>query len=1580
MKIRSWFAAGQFASVAIGTVFLLGLVGAGVTREVPYGKVTGRITMEENGLPLPEAQVVLRPVREDFAPRGAAGDESLPRYRYARTEEDGSFSIGLVTAGHYMIEAYGRAHEMDAVPIEVVEGKAAGLTVALKPRDPYLDFYASQHVFQPDEPIAWDLHGFVKADKVKIEVFRLDFDAVVREGTMASALAPLARRDGSAKDPASLGVKVSEKDEAIIGRDVEGTFRLNLKLDRQPEGLYWVRCSGGGLSQGTYFSVTDMALVMKRAGSDVLAYVSRIDTGKAVSGVSVGYIRNRAFVPAGSTGKDGLARFRLPADAPERNMVVIGRTAKSTAFVDFYFGRRSTGDGHIYLYTDRPVYRPGDEVSYKGIARNLVGSEYRIPDPGQVAIKIYDADENLIATDTVSTNANGTFHGTFRSESEATPGIFRIEAEFGKISGEHGVMVAAYRKPNYSIKVRPEKPHYIRGEKVRMIVECEYYFGGPVGGAEIDAQIFRSPIWTYYDPDEEDSEYVDEGGYGGEWFTDAKAVTDSSGRATLEFDSRLKDEEKDSWTDVQFNVTASVADEAGAYFEGRGSVNVSGGEFGLIATPSHYVVEKGQPFDVTFETKDPGTERAVGGKSIRVVAGHELWDGRTTLWKPFAERTVVTGSDGKATLVVTPNKGGDVVVKATAEDAKGNEIKADVSVWCSSMDKSEPLSEVKEPLSIRLDKKDYDPGEKAKLMISCEEPGAQALVTVEAEKIYSARVVSLDAKTRTIELPIRPEYAPNVYVSVCYVQDKQFFRRQRRLVVDLGKKSIHAEVKADAATYRPGQTARYTIRTTDEAGRPIPAEVSLSVVDEAIYAIREDDTDLEEAFYPMRYNEVETSHSFETLYLDGGDKAPPDIEIRRKFKDTAYWNPEIRTDAAGQATVEVALPDNLTTWRATVQAVDGRTAVGEALAKVVAKKDLMVRLQTPPFYVAGDVQRLSASVTNDSGREATVQVDLTLTGAKTADKTRQSITIPEGQTKAIEWKVEAPEVGEAVYTARAWIDERTTDGVEGKVPIVARGRHERQAFAGDVGAVANLDINVHPNADRTEGGLTVSLSPNLATPLFQSLDDLIGFPYGCVEQTMSRFMPAVVVSQVVSQLGLPKPKQAAQLPKIAADGYARLARMQHYDGSWGWWEDDKGDTYMTAYVLEGIYRAAQAGYPAKGVDVERAVKWGEAKLKEQMPKADGDEFWRYRLEPDRRAYLAYAMLLQGPNATATEYLSRNDLKALRAQGLAFTALGLHRLGSGYEARRDAAVSALKSIGRSSGRTAAWETEEDWGIESTARALQALAAIEPGSALVPSAVRQIMLHRRGTFWTSTRDTAIALLAISDHLRASNAQFGDATLTIRINGKDFETLAITKDSIAEASRKVTVPMRLLHRGLNQVEIVRAGVGSCYYSAELAQTVAESNVAGFSNFEGVRIERSYHRLVQERQETGRMRLVPSREKLERFEAGELVRVVLTITTNRPMEYLQIEDPIPSNCRVVERENLDIGDDWMYWWIGLAIRDDRVSYFATDLRKGSFELGYTMRAEQPGTAAALPASVCEMYEPNLRAWTGVGRMEVVK
>ena len=163
-----------------------------------------------------------------------------------------------------------------------------------------------------------------------------------------------------------------------------------------------------------------------------------------------------------------------------------------------------------------------------------------------------------------------------------------------------------------------------------------------------------------------------------------------------------------------------------------------------------------------------------------------------------------------------------------------------------------------------------------------------------------------------------------------------------------------------------GENISYTVTTANSEGKPVSAEVSLGVVDEAIYALREDNpAALREAFFPWRYSRVQTRYSFAVQYLGDANKAEPKIAARSKFKDTAYWNPAVKTDAAGRATVSFNLPDNLTTWRATAVGRWGRQSdeIPPKSSQLRNSSSASIRRDLHQ----NDQARISAFIHNDTG-------------------------------------------------------------------------------------------------------------------------------------------------------------------------------------------------------------------------------------------------------------------------------------------------------------------------------------------------------------------------------------------------------------------------------------------------------------------------------------------------------------------------------------------------------------------------------------------------------------------------------------
>ncbi len=1572
--------------LAAGLLLALFLLAQGITREVPIGGLEGTVVMAENGKPLPNAEVILRPDKKlDYEVLQRMPAEDRPRSYAVETDANGRYRFHGVRAGDYEIDSYGEAHGIDPVKVTVAEGKPSRLDLELKPHAPFLDLYANQHVFRPDEKIELQVHGFVDADEMRIAAYKLKVEGIAAEGSLYRALSPLARltepQVASMLGEASLAAQTQAP---ITQRTFEGTFKEFFGVPALSEGLYWVVCSAGGVTKGTYFSVSRIAMITKSAGRRALCFVTDLASGEPVQGATILALKDGEMQPVTWTDGDGLARVALEAPANSSRLALVAKSGESHAMVDFWTGTQRGANGtRIAMYSDRPIYRPGDEVNFKGIVRKLDGVEYAVPSQGAVDIEVRDEDDSVITQMQRTLTPMGTFAGSFSTNRESPPGTYRITAKFGGSEGAESVWIAAYRKPEYSITVEPEKPFYIRGERARVAVDARYYFGSPVAGAKISADVYRTPDWSYVgvDPEDveefEDYEYGNGGGrYGGQWIETIKTETDENGRAILDFATDFGDAWDDR-ADSRFSVTVSVTD-GDKYFSGEGSVRVAQAAIGIAAEPSSWVADVGKPVEFRVRAFDQGDESSESGVSVKLVSGYEVWTGMESVFRPMETRTVRTGEDGIVAAQFTPNRGGSFVVRAEAADAQGRVAKAEAHCYAYS-GAVEETSGRESALSLQLDKRKYEEGETARALVRSDKPGGAVLLTIEGEDVYSARVVRMNSRSAVIPIPVTAQLRPNAFVGVCSVRSKRFESRIRRLGVDLSAKRIQVSVEADKKTCAPGSAVTYTVRTTDDAGRPLPSEVSLGVVDEAIYALAEDSTDLLRAFYPKRYNGVETDYSFEEIYLDGGDKAPTNIQIRSRFKDTAFWRASVLTDSAGTASVTVQLPDNLTEWRATVQAVSAATHVGSGTSSVRARKDLMVRLQTPAYLVQKDTQRLLAMVTNDSGREAEVNVQLEAQGIQVKGNLRQSVRVPHGSTKQVEWTLEAPLSGSATLTAKAWIASGASDGERKTIEIQPHGRMFVEAEAGEVvgaqgSASKEIRLNVRQGAAPNVGGLVVTVSPTLAGPLIQSLDDLIGYPYGCVEQTLSRFLPTVVVSKTFEEFGLPKPPVMAEAPQMAAEGLARLKKMQHADGGWGWWEWDSSNLAMTAMVLDGLLLAKDSGFEANGFMVRNAVKWVVSQMQLPLP---AEKDWRYRDELSGRIYAAYVLARFGAKEPVLRAFEKIDPSALGPYDSAQLALAYHALGGQYAGHRDAALNRAVGAAEKTAATAHWP-ERYWGHETTARCLLALATIRPSDPLIPKAVRFLMNSRTGDLWTSTRDTSYVILALNSYWRSTRELSPEGEIAVSLNGSELRRVQVSTRSLFSPDLRIELPLSALRPGANTLKLTRTGDGRSYYSAELRQTVIQDELGPLVGGPGLAVERRFRVMAAERQEDGSLRMLPGKRSVEQADRGDILRCEVTVRSQSDMHFVMVEVPVPANCRVTEREDLDEYQEWNLPWDKHVIRDDRVSFFLRRMPKGEHTFLFAFQAESPGKAHALPAVVYNMYDPSARSSSAETPFEV--
>ncbi|MGH9768662.1 MAG: alpha-2-macroglobulin family protein, partial [Blastocatellia bacterium] len=912
--------------------------------------------------------------------------------------------------------------------------------------------------------------------------------------------------------------------------------------------------------------------------------------------------------------------------------------------------------------------------------------------------------------------------------------------------------------------------------------------------------------------------------------------------------------------------------------------------------------------------------------------------------------------------------------------------------------------------SIKLipDKKSYRPGETAHVLAMLPADKAHLLVTTEMSSVMGHWRVDAGGRAVMIDVKIEEKFVPNVHLSVAYVKDGEMFEHNKSLLVPARDKFLNIEVIPDKKEYKPRDPASYTVIARNADGAPAAGvEVSLGVVDEAIYSIRPDTSgDIRRAFYGTRYNRVETR--FSTAYNFTGYSGRKKMElavnkrsyqladfknesqlvepkIRKEFKDTAFWKPDVVTGADGKATVKFDLPDNLTTWRATARAVTGDLRVGSNVTRALSRKDLILRLETPRFMTEGDTVTVSGIVHNYLDSDKATQIKLEVTGANLLDTPQQTVTIAKQGEQRIDWRITASQIGKVTLLATAKTNVES-DGVELPLPVVPQGLKQTKGAAAAIAEETSertFTLDLPGAASSQARTLRIEAAPSIAGAMFGALDYLTSFPYGCTEQTMSGFLPNVIVAQALKDVKTASIRKSSDLDNKVQRGLDRLYGLQHDDGGWGWWMNDKTDPFMTAYVVDGLTLARRAGY---GINSYRLNRGRESvkRLLDTGKLEDGKP-----IDPESRAYLVYALDVSGENPSATDARYANDLFAKRADlqpyGRALLALTLKARGDDNRARQ--VVSELEGGARVTEFVAHWESRrrpmldfsETNDLEATALSLKALAQINPQSALLPKAARWLVANRRnGYYWDSTKHTAFAIFALTDYLKASRELSADYTVEVYLNGEQVLTKRVTAADAAAGKPLVVERKGDQITNANQVKVVKRGAGVLYASATLDYYTREEHVAAQSSND-LKLEREYLRLrVSEEGGKPSWKVEPLSGELR---SGDLIVARLRLQGARA-QYLMIEDPIPAGCEQLERVSgidLDYSDGrWSDWYSNREFRDQRTVIFA-DYFDGDATFQYALRVQIPGEFKVAPARAELMYQPTVQANTANVKLSIL-
>jgi hypothetical protein len=1461
--------------------------------------------------------------------------------------------------------------------------------------------------------------------------------------------------------------------------------------------------------RSTVVQVTNLGITVKDSPLNTVVFVTRLDSGAPVPNAAVSIIRpdNTTFW-RGTTDGSGLAlapntRLRDPDNTWKLSFIVTAEKDGDVAYVGsdwnegispWEFGtgfnlRESVPLLRGSVFTDRGVYRLGEEVHLKAVLRHNTPQGVRLlAAQAPVVITVRDSQNRVVDERTVRVNAwssaewtmtlpkNGSLGGySLRAMLESDlpkPGAKRTPAQEEEGDDFYrdydkavhgGFLVAAYRRPDFRVDVTLTGGAAIAGDPLQAAISARYLFGAPIGPRPVTWRYARSAAYAVPAAirerfSDDRWEFVGSWGYGEEEerpergdIRREETKLSKDGALALTLDTK-----RDAGRPYTYTLEADVEDASRQHIANRATLTVHPAPWYVgIRRPSSYFIQQksgyqaqivaagldgasvaGVPVDVTLtQVQWISVRRAEGN-------GFYTWDTERKL-VPAGKWSVTTAADPVALDIAFPN-GGYFMLDARGRGENGRFAVTRTSFYVLGAGYTAWQRFDHNRIELTPERQTYRPGDTARIMIQSPWERATALVTTEREGIRSQRQFTLTSTQESISVPITENDIPNLFVSVVLIKGRtavsekpeeaaqkvdadpsdpgkpSFRMGYVELKVEDRSKRLTVAVAANRQEYRPAATANVRLDVKDVQGRGVASEVTLWAVDYGVLSLTSYRApDIASAVYARRALQVMNADNRQRIVsrrvltpkgsTEGGGGGIA-ADMRRDFRVLAFWLGSVTTNADGTASVDVKLPESLTTYRIMAVAADRASRFGSGDAEVRTNKPLTLKPTFPRFMAVGDRAFFGAVVGSQLARGGTATVTmksldpavLAFTGPQ-----EERVNVSPGGSLEVRFEAAARAVGNARVQMTVKLGEET-DAFEDVIPVEILVSPETVAAYGEAAgasSAATESLTVPASVVPGFGGLKVELASTALVGLGEGARYLVQYPYGCAEQKASRALALSLAADLGDAFSLPGIDTAQAKPAVQQT-LKELETFQCPDGGFAYWPGKCWTTtpYLTAYVLHVMKVASDLGYSANRGVRERAYAYLERALAAPPPVNEG--WW-----PAYTAWQAFAVkvLVEG-GRNQDSNITR--LYGYRERMPVFALAYLH---DAMIAKKEAAGARITELRRridnavlpEGGSSHVEELSDPYllwfwnsNIRSTAIVLNSRVKAAAGDlSQIRPIVRWLMNARKNGRWGSTQENAYALEALVNYYRRFEPDAPNFTALVTLGR---EELAREEFRVRSTSAETTeIPMADLLAAAppgssRPLTFSREGSGTLFYTARLQYAV--DALVQKPTDTGFHVERRYEPFV----ETG------AKPATTTYQAGDLVRVTLTFRLPKERRFVAVTDPLPAGFEAVESwftttaqqisgqqdrqrsEQADSGElaaehDWQSWWRSggfdhVERHDDRIQLFATRLSEGLHEFSYIVRATTAGTFRTAPARVEEMYSPEVFGRTGTATIEVTR
>lgn len=1337
------------------------------------------------------------------------------------------------------------------------------------------------------------------------------------------------------------------------------------------------------IQESKIIAISDIGIIVKQEQDNIYVFTNSIHTATAMPGVNVSFISsNNQKLTTVTTDAEGVAVFRnISQTSPGFKVAMVtARRGDEFSFVAFsqaqigtsrfdVGGRQPNETGLIaMIYPERNLYRPGETIHVSTIIRS---EQWKQQTDVPVKLKLSMPNGKEFATVQKILNEQGSCEAMFPTPPTAITGTYLLEVFTGNnvLLNSYNISVEEFMPDRMKVTVATPTQEYTPGENVTAQIQADNLFGTPAAGRNYHCELNMAK-GTF--PSEKYPDYNFELKNDFNFTTDMReGKTDDKGSAseTFKLDAALANQGM-----MKGNIMATVFDEtgrpvhryehftvytqpvfAGIKCEQQYVTTKAAVRMGLIALDKREAPQNATAI-VTVVKKEWHTVIQQSGNSYRYVSQSEE--------KQIASQVVqITGTASAYTFI--PQQSGEYEVKVAIN---GSNTYISKTLYAYGWNDGQYSSfEVNNEgnVEIKTDKKEYNAGESVNALFTTPFEG-RMLVTLERDHIIKYYYLTTKNKSASLSFVADEASLPNVYITATLFRAMD--GSDMPLTVGHGFKNVRVTNKsynmpvAVTVTEKSRSKTKQTINVKTTPG----AYVTIAAVDEGILQVKNFATPDPYAYffqkvalsvnsydiYPWLLPEIKTRQS--STGGDGADENGGRVNpmFVNRVKNVSFWSGIMQADSRGNVHYSIDIPQFSGDIRVMALAYKNKS-FGSTDKHIKVADPIVISTALPRFLTPKDDVTMGISMSNTTNKPTTAVVTVQTTGPLGVQgSATQTIQIPANREGRAVYNIVAAQsigAGKVIVTVKA-LNETFTNETDISVrPPASLQKLTGYGIAGE-NTTTPVDMTNKFISTSVTGKLIVSKSP--LTQFSKHLEELVKYPYGCVEQTVSAAFPQLYYADLVKGMNVGTNTELNPASNVQ-QAIIKLQSMQQGNGGMSYWPEGGGESWWgSVYACHFLLEARKAGFDVNAHTLERLQEY----MKYRMYKKETVTFYyngnaKKETASEEIAYSLYVLAMAGQSQQSdmNYYKAHKELLTLDSKYLLAAAYALS--GQPSQARE---VLPPAFSGEIPDRCFGGSFNSQ--IRDEAISLLVLLDIDPNNKQVPILARMLSEQLRKERYLSTQENSFSMLALGKIMKIANQ--GNATAAVTANGKNVGN---------STGQALTINMKAYATAAMGVQV--KGSGSYYYFWELDGITADGSYKEEDNF--MKVRRTYY----DRQ--GR--------ETKTFSQNDLIVVRISIEGqyDKQIYNVAITDMLPAGFEI---ENTRLNEMPKMEWIKdastadyLDVRDDRINMFTTVDRKRR-DFYYMVRAVSPGTFQLGPVQADAMYDGNYHSYNGAGVIRITE